>query len=142
MMLQGCAGRETKQDAVATPTNTISPEEEKYQKAEQYYKDEDYEDAATLFQELGSYNDSSIRYKDTLLLQAKKRYEAGEYTNVIKMLSNLDSEKASELIRGKRVLVLDDILSTDATISLCVKNIRRYGPGKLHVIKLFGNRFN
>ncbi len=99
MMLQGCAGRETKQDAVATPTNTISPEEEKYQKAEQYYKEENYEDAAILFQELGSYNDSSIRYKDTLLLQAKKRYEAGEYTNVIKMLSNLDSEKASELIR-------------------------------------------
>ena len=51
-------------------------------------------------------------------------------------------EKASELIRGKRVLVLDDILSTDATISLCVKNIQRYGPVKLHVINLFGNRFN
>ena len=42
MMLQGCAGRETKQDAVATPTNTISPEEEKYQKAGQYYKEENY----------------------------------------------------------------------------------------------------
>ena len=51
-------------------------------------------------------------------------------------------EKASKLIRGKRVLVLDDTLSTDATISLCVKNIQRYGPGKLHVINLFGNRFN
>lgn len=98
MMLQGCAGKETKQDVVATPTNTISPEEEKYQKAEQYYKEGNYEDAAILFQELGSYNDSSIRYKDALLLQAKKRYKAGEYRNVIKMLSNLDSEKASELI--------------------------------------------
>lgn len=49
-------------------------------------------------------------------------------------------EKASELIRDKRVLVLDDTLSTGATISACVQNILRYGPSKLQVITLLSNK--
>lgn len=49
-------------------------------------------------------------------------------------------EKASELIRGKRVLVLDDTLSTGVTISSCVENIQRYGPSKLQVITLLSKK--
>lgn len=49
-------------------------------------------------------------------------------------------EKASELITDKRVLVLDDTLSTGATISTCVQNILRYGPSKLQVITLLSNK--
>lgn len=48
-------------------------------------------------------------------------------------------EKTSELLRGKRVLVLDDTLSTGATTSLSVQNILRYGPSKLQVITLLAS---
>lgn len=48
-------------------------------------------------------------------------------------------EKASELLRGKRFLVLDDTLSTGATISPSVQNILRYGPSKLQVINLLAS---
>ena len=49
-------------------------------------------------------------------------------------------ETASKLIRDKRVLVLDDVLSTGLTISSCVKNIRQYGPKSIHVITLLSNK--
>ena len=49
-------------------------------------------------------------------------------------------DDASRLIRGKHVLILDDTLSTGATISSCVKNIKRFGPAKLQVITLLSNK--
>lgn len=49
-------------------------------------------------------------------------------------------EKASELIRDKRVLILDDTLSTGTTISACAQNILRYGPAKIDIITLLSNK--
>jgi len=67
-----------------------------------------------------------------------------QYIKFIKRIVTLNKkytvEKASELIRDKRVLVLDDTLSTGSTISACVQNILRYGPANLQVITLLSNK--
>ena len=51
-------------------------------------------------------------------------------------------EKASELIFGKSVLVLDDTISSGASISACVRAINSFSPKKLDVITLLSKKFN
>ena len=48
---------------------------------------------------------------------------------------------ATQLINGKSVLVLDDTLSTGATISACVRVINQYEPKRLDVITLLSKKF-
>lgn len=57
-----------------------------------------------------------------------------EYDTVILVPSALDVEQASELIRDKRVLVLDEPLWAGSATSVCVQNIQGYGPSELCVM--------
>lgn len=72
-----------------------TPEEIKYQRAEEFLSNANYEDAATLFQELGTYNDSTIRYRDALIELGKKAYQNEDYKKTIEFLKDIPSERAT-----------------------------------------------
>lgn len=61
--------------------------------------------------------------------------------NIVSLNNHYSVEDAMSLINNKRVLVLDDILSTGTTISGCVKEVIKYGPKKLNVITLLSKQF-
>lgn len=42
--------------------------------------------------------------------------------------------RASGQVKGKKVLLLDDVVTTDSTISECVKALKKAGAGKINVI--------
>lgn len=101
----------------------------------------DYRRAARLEETVLEEIDSSFDNMPGKYFKAAKMNKA--YIRFIKRIVTPNKkytvEKASEVIREKRVLVLDDTLSTGSTISACVQNIQRYGPAKLQVITLLSN---
>lgn len=86
---------------------------------------------------------------DTALNNMGKYFESGKmdktyikYINHIVSLTNKYTEsEAYELFNGKRVLVLDDTLSTGSTVSECVKVIQQYEPTVVDVITLLSKKY-
>lgn len=75
-----------------------TPEEIKYQQAEEFFNNANYEDAATLFRELGTYNDSTVRYEDSIVEQARGEYKDENYEKAIDLLKDISSEQSTELV--------------------------------------------
>lgn len=78
---------------------TMTPEEQKYQKAEEYFEAGDFEDARIYYQELNGYEDSGIKQKECVIAIAKQLMDSGDYQGTIDYLSELrEYSEASELI--------------------------------------------
>ena len=88
---------------------TPSPEERKYQQAEEFFANGNFADAATLYSELGTYSDSSIKYKNAVIEQANVMFSNGEYESVIDYLEDNTSNEAKELI-SKCYLELGNVM--------------------------------
>ena len=78
---------------------TMTPEEEKYQKAEEYFQAGNYEDALIYFRELNGYEDSGIKQKNCVIAIAKRLMDSGDYQGTIDYLSEMkEYSEAGELI--------------------------------------------
>lgn len=68
-----------------------------------------------------------------------------EYIRFIKEIvsyrEGFSVKDAYDKLAGKSVLVLDDTISTGASISACVRTINTFGPKKLDVITLLSKKF-
>ena len=92
---------------------------------------------------MGEIRASFIRM-DGKYFQAKKvRKEYLKFCPAIVSIKNgFTAEKASEYISGKSVLVLDDTISSGASVSACVRAINTFDPKKLDVITLLSKKVN
>ena len=61
--------------------------------------------------------------------------------NIVSINHQYKVQDVMDMLKDKKVLVLDDILSTGSTLSGCVKEIVKYKPKKLDVITLLSKHF-
>ena len=73
---------------------TISPNEQKYQKAEECFKNGNYEDAKIYYEELDGYEDSGIKRKECVIAIANQLKDSGDYQGAIDYLA--DAKEYSE----------------------------------------------
>lgn len=78
---------------------SMTPEEQKYQKAEEYFNSGNYEDAKIYFQELNGYEDSGIKEKECVIAIANQLKETGDYQGAIDYLSDMrEYSETSDII--------------------------------------------
>jgi len=69
-----------------------------------------------------------------------------EYLKYIKSVVDVDNKysvaNSNNLFKGKRVLILDDVFSSEKTVSNCVNCIWDYSPTKVDVITLLSRKMN
>lgn len=83
------------------------------------------------------------------IMKMGKYFEAGKMNkkhlkyikNIVSLSGKYTEKNALELFGGKRVLVLDDVLSSGATVSECVRVIQQYAPTSIDVITLLSKRY-
>lgn len=72
----------------------------------------------------------------------KMKKEYMKYINSIVSLTNKYTEsEAYDMFNGKRVLVLDDVMSTGSTVSECVRAVQLHNPSCIDVITLLSKKF-
>lgn len=100
-----------------------------------------YNQAALIADSLGE--QMGIRIDDNYLFRVRKTTPMKELTNIerIKNLQNAFQIKENSIIY-KKVLIVDDIYTTGATIDACAKCLKAYGTDKVYAVTLcIGNGF-
>lgn len=61
--------------------------------------------------------------------------------NIVSINNHYSVEDVYNLLNDKKILVLDDILSTGSTISGCVKEILKYNPKSVDIVTLLSKQY-
>lgn len=99
-----------------------------------------YNQAFLLANELGKYLDKPVLNK--VLVKSKWTKEQNKLSSQARRhnLDNSFSIKNPELIRGKKILLIDDLVTTGTTLSLCAKELVRAGADNVTGLVLISTK--
>lgn len=95
-----------------------------------------YNQAEILAKTLGK--KTKIPYNPRVLIRTKytTRQENKNYTERQANVKNVFSVKNKERIKGKRILLIDDVFTTGATVSNCAKTLKKSGAKAVYVLTI------
>lgn len=131
MMLGGCGINKTKNEDIAsekTKNEDIAPEkteevktmeETKYEQAVDLYESGDYENARILFEELGTYNDSTLIKNKCLVELAKAGMNNEDYKKAIELLTNVPGDEAANLLNqcNEKLKAASEVLAVEYVVN-------------------------